>query len=89
MQRFFILAGAIALVMLAASGPAGSRALQQSPEDNRPLSHDEVVALADRAIANQHRSDHGQLADENLLRTRRLVRITWAGDGDCVPLRPP
>jgi hypothetical protein len=57
MRRFFILTGAMALAMLAASGPAGSRAVQQSPEDNRPLSHDEVVALADRAISNQHRSD--------------------------------
>jgi hypothetical protein len=57
MRRIFILAGAMALAMLTASGPAGSRAAQQSPEDNRPLSHDEVVALADRAIVNQHRSD--------------------------------
>jgi hypothetical protein len=31
----------------------------------------------------------GQLSDENLLTTRRLVQITWAGDGDCVQLRPP
>lgn len=60
-RRFFILAGALALTVLAASSPAGSRAAPQGPEDNRPLSHEEVVALAHRAIANQHHSDQAIL----------------------------
>jgi hypothetical protein len=60
-RRSFILAGTLALTTLAASSPAGSRAAPQNPEDNRPLSHDEVVALADRAIANQHHGDQAIL----------------------------
>jgi hypothetical protein len=60
-RRFFILAGTLGLTMLGASSPAGSRAAPQRPEDNRPLSHEEVVALADRAIANQHHSDQAIL----------------------------
>jgi hypothetical protein len=60
-RRSFILAGALALTVLAASSPAGSRAALQNPEDNRPLSHDEVVSLADRAIANQHHNDEAIL----------------------------
>jgi hypothetical protein len=56
-RRILILAGALAFTIFAAPRPEGTRAAPQEPKDNRPLSHEEIVSLMDRAIANQHRSD--------------------------------